>query len=454
MASTRRGNIITFTNKIIIQQDEFIRGLVLSVKGDIEVYGEINKDVISLFGDVYIDKSAVIRGDIATLTGESEVNRRASVYGEVYSSTDKRIVHRRRFYHREDEFSLTPSFRYNRVDGAAVYATFKYQDLDSLLPIIWFKGGYAFESERWRYEAGLEQLIWHSRPWSLGGAFYRRLASEDDWLINDRENLFFTLVVTEDFKDYYETEGGYIYTRFIPLEHLTFESGYKYEETKWIRAHRNIWSLLGGDKIFPENFASVYEPYRQTGIKEIDTCNNAALYTQIDFDTRDSEEPFESSAWAATGKLEWSHPDLQSDFDYRRYTVSIRRYQKLNRHSIFLMRGMYGASDGYLPMYKRFFIGGPGTLEGYKHKEFMGSRFWMANFEYRITFPHTDISYSLLYDVGQISNTSGFESTDEIKHSVGMALYIENDFRISLSKRLDRADDKDPKIYARLMHNF
>ncbi|MBN1213126.1 MAG: BamA/TamA family outer membrane protein, partial [candidate division Zixibacteria bacterium] len=347
-----------------------------------------------------------------------------------------------------------PAFRYNRVDGAAVYGTLKYENLDSLLPIVWFSGGYAFESERWRYEAGLEQVLWRTRPLSVGGALYRKLASEDDWLISDRENLFFTLLVTEDFKDYYEAEGGRLYTRFKPLRNLTFEGGYKYEETKWIRSHRNIWSLFGGDKVFPRNFGSVTEPYRGIGIGEIDSTVNAGLYAQLDFDTRDPDEPFEHSAWAATGTVEWSHPDFESDFDYRRYTVNLRRYQKINRHSIMLFRGMYGGSDGYLPLYKSFFLGGLGTLEGYKHKEFMGSRFWMANFEYRITFPSSDISYSLLYDVGQISNTTGFEDEDEIKHSIGMALYIENDLRLSISKRLDSADDKDPKIYARLTHQF
>ena len=454
LSRTRRGNIITFLDKIIIEEDEFIRGIIFSVKGDIDVYGEVNKDVISLFGDVYIGEGSVVRGDVATLTGRANADRGASIYGEVFTSKGRKIIRRRRFYHREDEFSFTPAFRYNRVDGAGVYGTMKYEDLDSLLPTVWFTGGYAFESERWRYETGLEQVLWRTRPLSIGGTFYRKLASEDDWLINDRENLFFTLLTTEDFKDYYEAEGGRLYTRFKPFENLTFEGGYKYEETKWIRSHRNIWSLFGGDKVFTKNFGSVPEPYRLVGIGEIDSTANAGLYAQLDFDTRDPDEPFESSAWAFTGTAEWSHPDFESDFDYRRYTVKARRYQKVNRHSIMLFRGMYGGSDGYLPMYKRFFLGGLGTLEGYKHKEFMGSRFWMFNLEYRITFPSSDISYSLLYDVGQLSNTPGFESEDEIKHSIGMALYIENDLRLSISKRLDSADDKGPKIYARLTHQF
>ncbi len=454
VSASRRGNYITFAEKITITKDEFIRGLVLSIKGDIEVFGEVNKDVISLFGNVYIAEGAVVRGDVATLTRRAEVERNSSIYGEVFTGSEKRLIRHRRFYHREDEFSLSPDFKYNRVDGAALYATFKYEDYDSLLPTIWLTGGYAFESARWRYEIGLEQVLLRTRPLSLGGAYYRRLASEDDWLIGDHENIFFTLMTTEDFKDYYEAEGGRLYTHFKPFKNLTMEGGYRYEETNWIRAHRNIWSLFGGDKIFPKNFATVSEPYRQTGIDEIDSTTNAGLYARIEFDTRDSDEPFDRSAWAVTGTVEWSHPDLASDFDYRRYTASVRRYQKVNRHSILLMRGMYGGSDGYLPMYKMFFLGGLGTLEGYRHKEFPGVRFWMTNLEYRVTFPRTDLSFSLLYDVGQISGSTSFRETDEVRHSLEMAFYIESDIRLSISRRLDSADDKDPKIYARLTHLF
>jgi len=428
--------------------------MIFSVQGDVDVYGEVNRDIISLFGDIYIAPDAVVRGDVVSLTGRVNTSRNASIYGEIFTGKDKEIVRRRRFYQSDDEFSFSPWFRYDRVDGAALYGTLKYEDLDSLLPTIWFTGGYAFESERWRYEIGLEQTLWRKKSLGIGGSFYRRLASGDDWYMSDRENLFFALTVTEDFKDYYEAEGAHIYTHVKPLKNLSFEAGYRYEETKWIRGHRNIWSLFGGDKIFPENFETVDDAYREIGIHEINSTVNGMLYAHAGYDTRDSDEPFDLSAWTVSGDLEWSLPDLDSDFDYRRYMIKARRYQRINRNIMLLLTGVYGGSDGYLPMYKRFFLGGPGTLEGYARKEFMGSRFWMLKSEYRVTFPSSDFSFSLLYDVGQISNSTCFESSDEIKHSLGMAFYIENDLRFSLTKRLDSADDKDPRIYARLVHHF
>jgi len=450
----RRGNRLSFDRKITINEDEFVRGMVLSILGDIDVYGEVNKDVISLFGQVYVGPAAVARGDVASLTGKIDAAQDASVYGELYSGTDFFTKRSHRFFREAKTGTFTGSFNYNRVDGATPTLRAGFNDADSLLPSAWIEAGYAFASSRWRLELGIEQPLMRRLPLSVGGAYYRRLASEDDWLLNDDENVVFTLLVTEDFKDYREGEGGTFWTTFKPLANVTFEGRYRYEETNWRRAHRNLWSLFGGDKKFPRNFHSVEDPYRSFGVDEIDTTANGALSASLDWDTRTESEPFLHSAWHATGELEWSHPDLSSDFDYRRYTISLRRYQQVHRRAMVLVRLMYGGSDGYLPMYKRFFLGGLGSLHGYKHKELMGSKFWMANLEYRIEFPRTDLGASLLYDVGQIANDHPLDSDIEVKHSLGVGFWIGDDVRINLAKRLDRSYDDTPRLWVRFDHVF
>jgi outer membrane protein assembly factor BamA len=291
-------------------------------------------------------------------------------------------------------------------------------------------------------------------PLAVGGSFYRRLASEDDWLLDSDENIIFTLLVTEDFKDYYEAEGGSAYLRFKPISKLTLDGRYRFERTKWLDAHRRLWSLFGGDKLFGENFCRVDESFRNSSITEIDTTEIAALSGKVEYDTRSTQNPFRNSAWHLSGAIEWSHPDLNSDFDYLRYTIALRRYQKVHRRVTLLMRGMYGGSDGYLPMYKRFYLGGLGTLRGYNHKEYMGSRFWMTNVEYRIDFPRTDLAASIFWDAGQIANDSKLNREVEVKHSLGIAAYIGDDVKINVSRRLDRSFDIVPKIYVRFDHVF
>ncbi len=450
----RRGNLIAPTGNTVVQEDDFVRGFVFAVSGDIEVYGEVNKDIISLFGNVFVGPDAVTRGDILSIEGNVDVARDASVYGEIFSDEGRISGRRHRFFRRQIEMSMNGELYYNRVDGIALMAAVRYDDRDSVLPSVWATAGYAFESERWRYDLGFEQPVLRSVPISVGGKMYRRLASEDDWIISTCENTAFALLFTEDFKDYYEAEGARAWVRTRPIETLELYTGYYYEETKWFEAERDLWSLFGGDKKFPSNFSSVDPAFREQGIADIDSLTDAGFFLNAAFDTRDEDDPFEYSAWSAGLRFGWSAPGLDSDYDYRRYQVSASRFQNLNRRLMLIIKGTYGGSDGYLPMHKQFYLGGLGTVRGYRHKEYMGTRFWMLNTEYRIDFPRTDLAASLHWDVGRIAKGTKFVDDDEVKHSLGVSAYIGNDFKMTLAKRLDRSDNDDPKFYVRFTYSL
>ncbi len=449
----RQGNIIRAFEPIGVKPGQFVRGNVISVTGDIDIQGEINKDVVSLFGHVTVGAEAVIRGSIAALAGGMDVPSKATVYGSVLSTRQKRN-YRYLLWSRDREFRIYPDLRYNRVDGLHLSLGLAFQDHDSTLPSFWTSGGYAFASERWRYRFGLEQTIVRSRQIVLGGEAYRRLASGDDWLLNDYENMAFVVLAREDFKDYYEAEGGVIYARFSPLKKLTVGLEYRNERTHWLEAHPRLWAVFGGQKRFRDNYSTVDSAFRARGEREIEDSTTSGLNFSAAYDTRASQNMFDSSGWFVQANLEWSTPDLSSDFDYRRYTLGVTRYQKIHRESILLLRAMLGGSDGYLPMHKRFFLGGLGSWQGYGQKEYMGSRFWMTNIEYRLTIPGSDFALSALWDCGQIANNTPLNGNVDVKNSIGLAGYIGADFRISVAKRLDRSTNADAKIYVRLTHPF
>lgn len=450
----RAGNLIAVGESVTVESDEFIRGIVLAVAGDIEVLGEVNKDIVAILGDVYVGPDAVARGDIAAVGGRVDMADEASVYGEVYNP-DRRVIRRRhRFAYWDNPWDMLEALTYDRVDGLGLYLGVRYQDPDSLLPTFSVMGGYAFNSEHWRFHFGLEQCVLRRPAIVVGGAIYRKLATGDSWLIGDRENSAFALLATEDFRDYYEAEGGSIYVRAVPYQDVTVETGYRFEETNWLDARRHLWSMFGGSKLFSENFSTVDQDFRLAGIAELDTTANAVWYNRVDWDTRSKDDPFERSAWHVTADFEWSSNSFNSDFDYRRYTLAVRRYQRVHRRAMVIARAMAGNSDGYLPMYKRFFLGGLGTLRGYDHKEYMGTRFWLANTEYRIKFPRFESAIAVFWDIGQIANDRKLDSSVDIKNNLGLALYIDDDFKVSLAKRLDRSYDDDPIFYVRLDHLF
>jgi len=453
-AKTRVGNRISFDQDIIVKEDDFVRGMVFTVTGNIEMYGEANKDIISLFGAIYIGPGAVARGDVASIKKRVDIASDASVYGEIYSGTDRRVKKKHTYGEEDKTLSIEGSFYYNRVDGATPDLKIEFKDKDSLLPSVWASGGYAFNSERTRFEFGFEQILWRDRPLAVGGSYFRRQSSGDDWMLDNKENTAFALLVTEDFKDYYEAEGGQIYLSFKPIEDITFTTTYSHEETNWFEARSHLWSMFGGDKLFRENFSSVDKSIRIPLAGEIDTTANAVVQTALDWNTLDPKDIFSKSAWHITGSIEWSNPDFDSDFDYKKYNLSVRRYQKIHKNVMLMARGVIGDSKGYLPMYKTFYLGGIGTLRGYKYKEYAGSKFWMTNLEYRLNFPKTDLGASLLWDAGQVSDEKIFDSNTEVKHSIGLALHIGTDIQLSISKRLDRSFDDDPRIHVRLDHVF
>lgn len=450
----RLGNLITYNEDIVVGEDDFVRGVVFSVNGDIEIYGEVNRDVVSLFGDVYIGPGAVARGDVATLTSRIDVARNASIYGEVLSGKKQRIRRYHRFYRGSNEISLTSRFRYNRVDGAATYLGLRYNDVDSLLPTLWAEGGYGFASDRWRYEFGAEQTLWRQRSLLIGGSIYRRLASEDDWLLTDNENLIFTLLATEDFKNYYEAEGGTAWLKFRPWHSVEVESRYRYDDTRWLESHRHLWSLFGGNKLFSENFSQVEPSFRTESISKINTTVNGAFSLKLSFDSRSGSNPFRSSGWYAVADYELSHPDLRSDFDYSRYLVRASRYQKVHRRSTLIFTGMYGGSEGDLPMYKRFYLGGLGTLRGYSHQEYMGNDFWMARAEYYVRMTHGLSAISLFWEGGQIASGRKLSEGSEVKQDIGLGVFLYDYIKLYVSKRLDSSNNDDPKFYVRFSHQF
>ncbi len=449
----REGNIVTFADPITVNKEDFIRGLVFSIKGLITVSGEVNKDIISLFGDIALQTGSVARGNVASITGIITVEQQVSLYGEVYSGTKDYDQKRFRFY-RENEFEPGFLLNYNRVDGLLLGGKCSYVDADSTLPSAEIGLGYALESERLRYFAKLSHTIVRKYSLKVGAKYYRELASEDDWLLGNAENAVFVLLATEDFKDYYESEGFVGWLETNPTKHLELKAGYYYDDTHWLRARNRMWSLFGGGKIFRDNFSSVIEPYRSAGIDEIDSTTNGSIFFSAEYDNSDRDKGFNTSGWELFGELEWSHPNLGSDFNYRRYRLTAIRNQHLCKHSGLRMRGQFANSDGYLPMYKRYFVGGLGTLHGYRHKEFMGTRYWLTNTEYRMKLPTKFDSYLLLFwDVAQTANDAKLDDRAEIRHDLGIGLNFSG-ARLNMSKRLDSAQDRDLRIYVRLTKAF
>ncbi|MEZ5358169.1 MAG: BamA/TamA family outer membrane protein [Candidatus Zixiibacteriota bacterium] len=451
----RMSDVISVDNEIIISNEKFVRGSVIAFFGDVIINGEVNGDVVALMGDIRVNAEAVVRGNAIAADGSVRLDKDASVYGVVKSGSGKQSSRKsraRRWKNRSSEVEFYGTPVYNRVDGLLLNLGAKYEHRDSLLPSFHGAIGYAFESEQWRYDVGLSQTILRGKiPLEIGGRAFRQLKSDDDRIIDNLENSIFALLVNEDWKDWYEAEGAYGFARTRPFRWHEIEVGYLVEEYDWFDAHPKLWSLFGS-KDFRGNFSSV--PHDALAVLKNDLIDKkmTSLSVRYTFNTLEDSDKLRSG-WHVQGSYEFSSERWKGDFDFTRVEGKIKRLQRLSRYQALSVTAAYGYVHGdYIPLNRYFFIGGLGTMYGYRHKEFMGREYMLASAEYRFRLPRTGVSPFLHWDGGRIA-ADRLGSENGWKSSISAGVDIDDNFRIFISQRLDMKD-KDPVIYARFTANL
>lgn len=179
-----------------------------------------------------------------------------------------------------------------------------------------------------------------------------------------------------------------------------------------------------------------------------------SIYGELYLDTRnDRKLPFRG--WYAKLSMETSNNSLGSNFFFNQYIFELRHYLPLSRIERLDIRLRAGSAEHELPLQKLFQMGGIGTLEGFRYKEFNGDRLLLGNFEYVISpslFDRDflfldDFSFIIFSDVGSAWYTrdqedlvAGFEQLhwNDLKSSVGIGISDwKGQVRLTLAKRTD-----------------
>jgi len=449
----KSGDRVSYYSDVTIGKDDFVRGSVVTFFGGADVQGEVNQDVVAIFGDVLIGREAVVRGDVISIGGKAELESGASVYGVVKSTEGRKLGKRHRVLKWKTQYrnnvDAAGAFYYNRVDGATLWGGFEYDHADSVIPAFEAMAGYGFSSGRWRYKLSVTQTLLRGRvPVQIGGMVFRRLKSDDDKFISEAENSVFALLVNEDWKDYYESEGGYGFARVNVLGPHELEIGYMVEEQRWLDAHPRLWSLFGA-KDFRGNFSSV--PYDVLSARRsvFDGRQIAGLTAAYTIDTRDDEK-YPREGFYGFARYEYSPESGPGDFDFRRFEARLKRYQPFGRYVALNLTGAYGYIEGDdIPLSRLFYLGGLGTVHGYRHKQFIGTGYTMVSGEYRFRIPHSDFIPFVQYDGGRITRDR-LTGDDRWYSSIGVGVDVARGLSLFISKRLDEGGH-DPVIYARFL---
>ncbi|MGH7681534.1 MAG: hypothetical protein ACRENN_06060, partial [Candidatus Eiseniibacteriota bacterium] len=124
------------------------------------------------------------------------------------------------------------NLRYNRVDGPAVLLGAAMKSEREPRPLLYAKAGYAFSRERFLYDIGAEAPVGDPARVRLGGAFYRRTATEDGWIVGETENTLFALFARTDYRDYYEAKGWNAFAQWEPGRDVAVRAGASSEDVR------------------------------------------------------------------------------------------------------------------------------------------------------------------------------------------------------------------------------
>jgi len=118
----------------------------------------------------------------------------------------------------------------------------------------------------------------------------------------------------------------------------------------------------------------------------------------------------------------------------------------------FDVRIIGAASEGTAPPYRRFYLGGVGTMPAYSLKEFEGNRVFLANFEYRVAVGG-GVQIAFFSDLGDAWDQPGRRKFD-LESDMGIGIESTDGFaRLNLAHKLSE-DDDDVTVTFRLNRMF
>jgi hypothetical protein len=258
------------------------------------------------------------------------------------------------------------NFRYNRVDGPAPTVGLAVRMERTPAPLVYAQATYAFSRERLLLEGGIEAPLGDPVRVRLGGAAYRRTATEDAWIVDEIENTIFALLARTDYRDYYESEGFEARAIWEPGLDFSLRGDVRVEDQRSLPNEANV-SLTGSDDRFREN-------------PPIDEGQSGTLAGTV----RVGPSTITSDG-GTRGMLTYERAGepVHGDFEYGRVRGSVTTRLRFSRKQDARARLVGGSTlTGSLPSQKVWHLGGISTLRGEDFKRYSGDQFLLANAEY------------------------------------------------------------------------
>jgi len=275
---------------------------------------------------------------------------------------------------------------------------------------------YKFSRDDPSYSAGFERPIFGGPRLFLGAEVHDITASDDLWRLSPEEASLVALGFKNSFRDYYRRRGQQIFgvfrmgannelsamarwDRHEPLENATDFSIFRDDAT--FRPNPQIQDQHVNALVFGYTFDT----------RPLTAAGRDATYVRHLKDSLFGTSPVQSPGL----RLEWTSEvaghGMGGDAEFDRHILNARGYLPLGPRTLLSGRGLFGFSNGTLPIERRFALGGIGSVRGYSFKEWSGTGMTLMNVEYlvNLTGPvlHDNDGLSVygFYDAGRVGSS-------------------------------------------------
>jgi len=267
------------------------------------------------------------------------------------------------------KFNIETKPRFNRVEGFFPHAGIKWR-LPAVHATLFADGGYGFKTEKARYEIGLHKFFMSNRL-ILGFSLFDVTKTNDSRMISPIENSLAGVLLREDFYDYFEIAGWRILVDREIWQRHTIRIEYAVYDYSDMATFSNFsGTLFGGNKVFRAN-------------PHFDTGNERSIKLSLILDWRDSEL-FTTKGWYFESIFEKTMADFgeMGEIDTDGLFLTGKVYQSIWGNQRLVAKGMLGVRKGSVLPQHLMWIGGVGSLRGFRDRIAYGQNFALLSVNY------------------------------------------------------------------------
>ena len=463
-------NEIRFYSDVTIDSSEIITNNIRILGGGLTVYGTVESQITIIGGDVHIFSSAVINGKIVAIGGDVQTDKDAQINGKIVeASLNQGLIYRETFTDSsasgEKNFGIS-TFSQHNSDGWVhpKPAIFEYNRNEGLrfVPLNWnwdhrneslirlsFSLGYRFSSSEFIGRTTLESSLLKNRSATIFASGFKTVRTDDEFRLPEKENSWAGFLGRQDFYDRWD-ETGFEAGFGLDFSYLKVKGKFVRATQSEIPVDQDLWSFTNESNALRNNlfmdstnidYLEGVAAFRTTSYSPLKT--GFAILSEVDMTLKKNDSRL-------------------ADPSLRLIHIAMANWE-VSKGVVLRNRLILGMGSESLPIYRKFGIGGLGSVSAHSYKSQLGNHMAQINTELVFTEEFTDTWFmvKLFYDGGMAYNSPDLvdmkpisERSDTLLQSAGIGFGWEDGDKLKMGFNFAKQLGSDSPIESTIRLNF